>query len=374
MSWARERGGWGPVDFARKCRISEEQLQKWESGESSLTFRQAQHFAKVARIPFGYLYLKDIPVQKTLPIPDLRTLDSLELAEPSAELSELLDLMLECQAWYRDYAIQQELEPVSVVGSFSVHDGVGAVVRDVRQKLNISPYPQKGSWEDYYRDLVQRIESLGILVMRQAFLNHHSRRFKVEEFRGFALSDPYAPMIFINDADAPGARLFTLMHELSHLWIDSSGVSDGHIGSHRQDEKFCNEVAAAVLVPEDEFRQQWKTDFENWRQNLPILESHFHVSSWVLARRACTLGYINPLEYGSYIQEQKRAYENREPTSGGPSFYRLKKSRISPLFSRAVIHQALNGNLLFRDAGWFLGVKPSGILKFARELGFAISP
>ena len=369
LTWARERSGFSLPEFAHKLGITIEKLAQWEAGELQLTFVQAMKFAEKAYVPFGYLFLEQPPVEN-LPIPDLRTVGSGELRRPSAELIDLLKNMLECQDWYRDYARNQLLQPVLVVGSYRIEHGVDSVVADIRTKLQIAPHPRRGKWEEYYRDLVQRIERLGILVMRQPSLGHHTRPFNVEEFRGFALCDEYAPLIFINHADAPGARLFTLIHELCHIWIGQTGLSDAGANNHRDEERFCNAVAAELLVPTDEFTHLWRFDVDVWQQNLPVLEAHFHVSSWTLARKALTLQLITQPEYNAFIQAQTDAYKAREKQEGGPTFYKTKKAQISELFSRAVVSEALNGKLILRDAGWMLGMKPGNVTKFAQEFGF----
>ncbi|MEL4428336.1 XRE family transcriptional regulator [Shewanella mangrovisoli] len=368
LTWARERSGYALHEFARKMNVTEQKVSQWEADEREITFVQAMAFADKAHVPFGFLFLSQPPVEN-LPIPDLRTVDSAELKRPSAELIDLLKNMLECQDWYRDYARNQLLQPVEIVGSFHIGQGIAAVVADMRSKLNIPPHPKRGNWDDYYRDLVRRIEALGILVMRQSSLGHHSRPFSVDEFRGFAMCDEFAPIIFVNHADAPGARLFTLIHELCHIWIGQTGLSDGDANSHRTEERFCNAVAAELLVPTDEFQALWRSDLDSWKQNLPDLEAHFHVSPWALARKALTLGLISQAEYGAFIKAQIDAFKEREASGSGPSYFKTKKAQISQLFSKAVVSEALNGKLLLRDAGWMLGMKPASVTKFAQELG-----
>ena len=368
LTWARERSGISVPDFARRCGISEERLREWESGERKLTFNQAMRFAEKAHVPFGYLFLAK-PPEEVLPIPDLRTLEGQGVQRPSAELLDLVKLMMQRQEWYREYLQQHFAEANPYVGRASYSDSVESIVEDIRACLGVEPHPTRGKWDDYYRDLVQRIESLGILVMRQGNLGHHSRPLNVEEFRGFAIVDEYAPIIFVNHSDALGARLFTLIHELCHIWIGQSGISDGNTNTHRQEEVLCNAVAAEFLVPAQEFRALWQQDSESWEDNLPPLEAHFHVSTWALARRALTLNFISEQEYGRYIFEQKMRHEQRKG-SGGPTYYQTKKAQISRQFSQAVVGEALSGQLLLREAGELLGgIKPGKIETFARELG-----
>lgn len=367
LIWARERSGCSVSQFAKKMGKPEERLLEWETGQRLMTFKQALAFAEKAYIPFGYLFLPKPPVEE-LPLPDLRTIDGQGVRRPSAELLDLIKLMLQRQEWYKDYLQQQLVEPSTIVGSFSNNYDVLAIVADMRLKLDVPEHPNRGSWEDYYRDLVGRIEALGILVMRQGDLGHFTRPLQVSEFRGFAIADSYAPMIFVNHADAPGARLFTLIHELCHIWIGQSGVSDGDAQTHRREEVLCNAVAAEFLVPEQEFMGLWKSDVENWRDNLSVLESHFHVSKWALARRALTCDYITQEEYVGYIADEKEAYKNRESSGGGPTYYVTKKAQISQNFSRAVVSQALSGQMLLREAAQLLSMKPSNISNFAKEL------
>ncbi len=369
LIWARERSGIAAPDFAQKCGITEERLIEWEAGKRSMTFVQAMKYADKSHIPFGYLFL-DKPPADELPIPDLRTIDGRGVNRPSSELLDLIKLMLQRREWFKDYLKEQLSAPNKIIGRCSINDSISFIVNDMKAQLGVAVHPNRGSWEDYYRDLVQRIESLGILVMRQSNFGHHTRPLQVEEFRGFAIADSYAPIIFVNHADAPGPRLFTLLHELCHIWIGQSGVSDGSANADRKEEVLCNAVAAEFLVPELELKPIWSIGLEQWEDNLPVLEAHFHVSQWVLARRALSLGLITNLEYRSFVAKQRELFKNKKKATSGPTYYQTKKAQISNLFSKAVVTQALGGQLMLREAGDLLGgIKPGKISVFAKELG-----
>ncbi len=179
----------------------------------------------------------------------------------------------------------------------------------------------RGAWDDYYRDLVSRIEGLGVLVMREASLGHHTRPLRVDEFRGFAIADDMAPVIFVNHADAPGARLFTLIHELCHIWTGVSGISDGEESSAHRSETVCNAVAAEFLAAELEF----------------------------------------PLDLPEWKERTKRSHS-------GPSYHTTRNAQLSKPFSCAVLSQAFNGHLALREAGELLGINPSKLRRFAEEV------
>ena len=368
LRWARERAHLSPDMLAKKLNTSKEKVIEWEMGKKKITFKQAQKLADKTLIPFGYLFLDRIYKEELL-IPDLRTIENHAIQEPSAELLKIVEIVTEQQTWYKDYLISQNIEKNKVIGRFNVKSTIKAIVDDLRDKLNVANHPERGNWEEYYRLLIERIEDNGILVMRQSNLGHHSKPLLVEEFRGFAIFDPIAPVIFINQADAPSARLFTLIHELAHIWIGLSGVSDASPVTDLKEEILCNAISAEFLVPSDEFKNLWNDGTEHWTDNLTILKTTFHVSTWVLARKALTLKFISLENYREYIAQLKSDYENAPKKKGGPSYYTTRKSQLSQIFTKALVSEALSGRMLLRDAGLLINMKPNNISKFARELG-----
>jgi len=368
LSWARERAGLSIAMLAEKLQQPEDKVAAWEAGEARPTFRQAQQFAQQVHAPFGYLFLRQ-PPEDDLPIPDLRTVGDHAPRGISVDLKDVLRDVLRRQVWYRDYQIAMDESAVAVVGRAKGVMAAAVIVTDMREWLEVPPHPNRGNWEAYFRDLVQRIERLGILVMRSGIVGNNTRRvLSVEEFRGFAIADPVAPVIFINAADVPEARLFTLVHELAHIWLGESGISDGDPANRRRTEKLCNEVAAEFLVPEAEFLPLWQ-EVEDWKANLAPLAAHFHVSQWVIARRAQELELIAEHDYRRYVVNRLEAYRNREER-GGASFDRVVPGRVSKRLAQAVASEAMSGRLLLRDAYQLIGVRPHRLKTFARkELG-----
>jgi len=369
LRWARERASLSTSTLAKSLGTQEDNVLAWEQGKKKPSFNQAMNYARQTYIPFGYLYLSQPPVE-SLPLPDLRTINGKRDHGYSLALMDTIRWAMERQEWYRDYLISQGVTENRIVGRFSVSDSVAVIVADIRATLGIPSKPNHGDFDDYFKDLISKIEIAGILVMRNSIVNNNtSRPLFVEEFRGFAISDKLAPVIFINTADCPEARLFTLAHELSHIWIGRSGVSDGDPANHRAEEILCNAVAAELLTPEREFLASWEADIE-WQENIPPLTKFFHVSSWVIARRALTFNLITPSEYGAFIARKIAEHEARSK-NGTPPYNRLQTGRVSKTLATAVASEALSGRMLYRDAARLIGVKPHKLSDYSKkELGF----
>lgn len=365
LTWSRERAGLTAEDLAKKLPTKPDRVLEWEAGESRPTFKQAQHWASIAHVPFGFLFLKEPPVEH-LPLPDLRTLGGVAPGQPSLNLLDTVKDALRKRDWYLEYLHDQGGEPLPFVGRYTAHAPIKEVVADIRTTLGVYPVAARLNYDAYLRTLVEAAEAVGVLVMRSGIaLGNTRRKLDVAEFRGFAISNPLAPVVFINSADADTARLFTLIHELAHLWIGSSGVSDGGSPQGRVEEVFCNAVAGEFLAPEEDFRAMWNAELD-WAGNLAPLASRYHVSTLVISRRARDLGYISSAQYGAYYRQVLRDFQAK--VGSGGSYYRTAKAKNSAAFSKAVIAEAMSGRLLMREAGRLLGMQPANLQVYANEL------
>ncbi|CAM4101220.1 XRE family transcriptional regulator [Vibrio neonatus] len=364
VTWARHRAGLSEDSLARKLNVKNvKKVIEWESGESRPTFKQAQNIANITSIPFGYLFLPE-PPQEELPIPDLRTVANRHVDEVSVDMKEIIKQVMLKQEWYRDYLIKLEEPRLPFIGKYNVNDSVFDVAQDIRDTLGV-PLPQKGSWEEYHRTLIKGAEQARILVMRSGIVgNNTHRKLQVSEFRGFAISDDIAPVIFINSSDAPTARLFTLIHELAHLWIGSSGISDLE-HSHAEEEKFCNAVAGEFLVPQEAFHRIWNPEL-GLVTNLTEINRQLHVSKLAAAKRALDCRVIDAETYWKYYRAELNAFRNQK---GGKGDFNINAgAKNSKLLSSAVVAEALSGRMLLRDASNLLGIKPNNIKTYARKL------
>lgn len=363
LSWARHRSGLSEDVLAKKLQIKLERLNEWELGKAKPTFKQAQKIAKLTHTPFGFLFLPKPPVE-SLPIPDFRTVAGRDVHQPSPELRDILSQVLKKQEWYRDYLIDNELPANPYVGSISVETPVSQAVLSIRTALRVDT-PTAGSWEEYQRALIDAVENAGILVMRSGIVgNNTHRKLHVAEFRGFAITDDYAPLVFINSSDAPSARLFTLIHELAHIWLGSSGISNLEPSNAAQ-EAYCNQVAGEFLVPKSRLMEMWSPE-DSLRVNCTTIAAQCHVSKLVVAKRAADLNLISRHDYAVFYQDELRAYQNQD--SDGGNFYRNTTAKNSAKMSKAVISEALSGRLLLRDAGRLLGISPSSLKAYASQL------
>lgn len=376
LVWARERAQLTLDTLSVKLHTKVEKLKAWEEGELKPTFKQAQDLAKKLHIPFGYLFLSK-PPQEHLPIPDLRTFNNKEPESISPNFRELLNEITLKQEWYREYAIENQEEPFSYLGQFNTNSSVEEVAHSIQKALNITDKEQKTSTKraDYLKLLTQKIEALGVLVMRNSIVGSNTHRaLRVEEFRGFVISDEYAPLIFLNSSDANNAKIFTLIHELAHLWIDQSGISSVELDEidSNQTEQFCNAVSAEVLVPKNQFLKLWSSH-QSFEESIIVTANYFKVSTFVTARRAFDLGMIDKFTFFDYYKRENANFEQsrkakKQESKGGGNYYDTARTRLGNRFSQAVVISALEGKTLYRDAGNLLNINPSKLVNFAKNM------
>lgn len=347
----------------------------WLAGDAHPTLKQLEDFARLAHTPVGYLFLP-APPALALPIPDFRTLRDQELAEPSADLLDTIYLCQQRQDWYREHARMQSEPALDFIGSVTRKNKPAAVAEQIRKTLGLSVAERKRlpSWDAALRQMIAQTEDAGILVMVNSVVGANShRKLDVGEFRGFALSDDLAPLIFLNAADSKAAQMFTLAHELAHLWLGTSGVSSPNPAQTESlaIETWCNRVAAELLMPMDDFRAEHQPDAPV-PDEIQRLARRYKVSSLVALRRIFDAGLLTEEQlWHHYRNEQELLRQLPAKTKGsGGDFYATLAVRASKRFSRAIINSTLEGHTLFRDAFRLLGVrKTETFYKAARELG-----
>jgi Zn-dependent peptidase ImmA (M78 family) len=369
LRWARERAGLSEQSLARRL----PKLQEWERGELRPTLKQIEEFARATHTPVGYLFLPDPPVER-VPIPDFRTMAGAGVMRPSADLLDVIYNCQQRQEWYREFARAGAHEPLAFVGSATtVSDVVDAASR-MRDALgfDLNERRQMPTWTDALRSFIQRADAIGVLVMVSGVVGSNNRRtLNPREFRGFALIDDLAPLVFVNGSDTKAAQMFTVAHELAHIWLGQSALSDVTPASVPENdmERWCNQVAAEFLVPlaalKAEHRRQDELSNECTR-----LARVFKVSSLVILRRLHDLGALTrDRMWTAYEQEVERLLA--VPKGSGGDFYLTQAARVSKRFARALVASTLEGHTLYRDAFRLLGFSK---LETFRELGRSLGP
>ena len=367
LQWARERAG------AERTALLERfpKLDAWERGEPP-TLKQLEAFSKATYTPIGYLFLQAPPVE-SVPIPDFRTVGNIPVARPSPNLLDMLYICQQRQEWYRDYARSIGEDPLAFVGSVDIADDIVPAAERIRDalKFDLDERRQLPTWTEALRRFIDQADQLGVLVMCSGVvLNNNRRRLDPNEFRGFAMADPFAPLVFINGADTKAAQMFTLAHELAHIWLGQSALSDAQavlIPEHAV-ERWSNRLAAELLVPLSVIRDEYRQNEE-----LPVqvdrLARRFKVSTLVVLRRIYDAGWLTHerLEE-AYHDELLRLLAI--PRGAGGNFYLTQAARVSKRFARALVASTLEGQTLHRDAFRMLGFsKAATFNELGRSLG-----
>lgn len=377
LQWARERAGYTRQQLADKMHLKSDKVEVWEqTGE--LTLSRAQKLAQVTHTPFGYLFLRKPPVE-ALPIKDFRTVEMQDIVEPSANLLDSIYFAQRVQDWYRDYLISIDRQPLNFVGSLRISNNISQAAARIRRAVSWDENQsvQSGTWEDALTRYIGSVRDIGVVVIRTSVVGYNNyRSLDTEEFRGFSLADDYAPLIFINSADAKAAQIFTLAHELAHIWLGISGVSNlrSSYSPDRDTEQFCNQVAAEMLVPMQEFQEYW-AGVEYSPDNIALASRHFKVSKLVILRRMRDGQLLSQDEFQRlYIQELQES-SNRKPKKEdrGGDFQNLTISRYGERFLSALLSSTFAGETSYRDSLHLLGLHSVETMrKLNEEMGKAI--
>jgi Zn-dependent peptidase ImmA (M78 family)/transcriptional regulator with XRE-family HTH domain len=372
LRWARERAGLTPEVLARRLGVTPRRVREWEDS-GQITVAQADRLAHHTCTPVGYLYLSEPPADR-LPIPDFRTAGDQAPPQPSLELLDTIRAMQRRQAWLRDELIAAGFDPLPFVGSAGLDMPPPRLAASIREALGLAEgwADTHRTWTDALRGLRERIESTGVTVVINGVVGNNTHRpLDPNEFRGFVLVDEYAPLLFINGADFVSAQMFTLVHELAHLWTGQSGVSNFETmtPSPRDVEKFCNAVAAEVLIPERELQGVWPRLKRTSNDVYSAVARAFKVSTIVAARRLFDLRLISRDEFFGFYETWERHERRQKQTGGdGGDFWRTQNIRIGHRFGLAVVRAVKEHRLLYREAYSLTGLRGKTFDTFVRQM------
>jgi Zn-dependent peptidase ImmA (M78 family)/DNA-binding XRE family transcriptional regulator len=348
FKWARESAKMTEEIAASKVAVPIEKFKEWENGNDYPTIRQAQKLAKAYRRPFALFFLPDVP-NDFQPLQDFRKAGSKELSTPSIFIIREIQ---QKQAWIRDVNKENNENKVSFIGKYSIKDNPKIVAQDILNELNINPLNYSSN--NPILEWIDKAESNGVFISRTSYI-HPRLKLDSNEIQGFAIADSYAPFVFINSDDWNAPQLFTLVHELAHLWISETGISNDiepsikNINEYNPIELFCNEVAANALIPIEFIENLDDKAFDHAKEVFKNAKS-IGVSSFALLVRALNLNIISfsvynnlkhqaDIEYNEFLkrEENKKLKQKQKEKQGGPDYFLLLLNRNSRLFTQTVL-------------------------------------
>ena len=371
LRWARARSGVAHETLAAKFK----KLPEWERGQTQPTLKQVEAFARAVHVPVGYLFLSE-PPEEAVPIPDFRTFTAHEFTRPSPNLLDTIYTCQERQSWYREFVRAAGQPELDFVGSATVRSSPETVAAEMRETLGFDLAARRKcpTWTDALRLFIRQADAAGVLVMVSGVvMSNTHRRLDPAEFRGFTLSDPLAPLVFVNGQDTKTDQMFTLAHELAHIWLGASALSNLGVAPRsgfRREEVWCNAVATELLVPLVALRSDLPRD-ESVPHDLSRLARTFKVSTLVILRRLLDAGWIDRDRFDViWDREVGRLRGLVQSGSDGGNLYRKTLARVSHRFARALIVSTLEGHTLYREAFRMLGVKKTKTFNnLGREVG-----
>jgi len=371
LEWARARSGIDDETWITRFPRYEE----WLGGVRVPTLKQLEEFARKTHTPVGYFFL-DEPPHEEVPIPDFRTVG--DRPAPAVVSADLLDTLYICQArqeWYRDSQLLNGERPLPFIDTATTGSDPAVVAEQMRDVLDWTAETRDrfGSWHAALTKLRENAEAAGVLVMISGIVGSNTyRKLDPEEFRGFALTDEHAALVFINGADAKAAQVFTLAHELAHLWLGSTALSDVDPESTRtfDEERWCNYVAAEFLVPMDEFRQAFDARSDHGEQLQPLAE-RFRVSTQVILGRMREAGSLTWDQFMVELRlERQRIAEIVAAKGSGGNYYNTKPVQVGKRFARELMASTAEGRTPYTEAFRLLGVKKTSTFEgLGEQLG-----
>lgn len=382
LTWARESAGLPPEVAAKRLGVSVDSLAQWESGDRLPTIKQLRNVAKLYKRPLAVLLLPAPPTDFS-PIKDFRA----GASGQGTEWSPVLRAELKRAVMQREVFLElDELAPGSLSQpestiSLTADAEVENAGRAIREVLGIDQdvYALASNAYENLTAWVIAVETLGALVI-------HTRGVKVAEARGFSVSEWPHPVIALNGADSPRARLFTLLHELCHLALNAGGLCDLHEtrstrGEEDEIEHYCNQVAASTLMPRDlllrhstitsaQSTYEWSLD------ELSALSTRFGTSSESLLLRLISMGkatwdlyWIRKPEFErEYEEARERQREQQRQTEGGPSYYTVKARDLGHGYVASVLDAFRSKAISALDVADYLDVRYDQLPKLEKAV------
>jgi Zn-dependent peptidase ImmA (M78 family) len=329
----------------------------WMAGKKAPTFNQLEQFSKATNIPFGYFFLSTPPIEK-IKLLEYRTVDSLEIGQPSRNLIDTINEMEAIQEWMRDYVKGADLNELNYVGALKGNEDISSIASTIRESLRLSRewfLVASNAW-DSFKLLRERLEDIGTIVMMNGIVGSNTHRsLDINEFRAFTIIDKYVPLIFINANDSSNGRLFSLAHEMTHIWLGVNSFYNDYqhpINGISSLEVLCNAVAAEILVPIEIFNTSWREDkTDDLEEKISNISGYFRCGTTVIARRALDQGLIDKATYTKLAESTIAKYRVKRSEQGsGGNYYNTLRTRLDNRLVLALSNSVYEGKTTFTEA------------------------
>ena len=380
LVWARETAGLTMEDAVQKLNLREtrdmsavDRLVALENGEVEPSRPMLLKMVKQYRRPLLTFYMT-VPPRRGDRGQDFRTLPEEHSAFDEALLDTLIRDVQARQSMLRS-ALEDEddIEPVTFVGSAQRADGFESLARSIQQELDldIQEFRSQPNQNTAFNFLRGKAEDAGVFVLLIGNLGSHHTAIDVEVFRGFTISDDLAPFIVINDQDSHAAWSFTLLHELAHLWLGQTGVSGAT--AERAIERFCNDVAGEILLPEEELLTlgvNHNTSLEVVKSLINEFADSRNVSHSMVTYKLYSCDAISRETWSTLSNFFRRAWltnrarkRSQRGEGSGPNYFVVRRHRLGPTLVNFIGRMMHIGSVTTTQAGKILGVKPGIVHK-----------
>ena len=381
LIWARETAGLDLETAARKIGLNAarevsgaDRLAALEAGNGTPSAALLQRMSQQYHRPLLTFYMPKRPEPAELG-QDFRTLPD-EGDSSNVLLARLLRDVKARQSLVRDTLEDDEdATEVALVNSMAGVNRPGPLAGALTDTIgfNRTEYRARGSHLEAFAYLRALVEAKGVFVLLAGDCGHWSSAIEVSIFRGFAIADPLAPFIVINDQDAKSAWAFTLLHELAHLLLGETGVSGGP--PKPGIEQLCNDTAAAVLLAPAEISDLPLVGGNPDLVQIDELADSARVSRSMIAYQLYRAGRITAGRWEGlrdHFREQWKATKERErqknrEKDGGPNWYTVRRHRLGQALLSVARQGIADGSLTPTRAARMLGVKPMAVYPLLAE-------
>lgn len=379
LVWARQSASMELEEVAARFNthtMTPERVASWEAGEDQPSIAQLRRLSEFYKRPLAVFFLPEAP--REFPVPrDFRRV----VGQSSGRMSSALRFELRTAQERRDAALRfyedLEEEPPVFALAGTMREAPATLAKRAREALGFS-IDQQFAWRDQYeamRNWKNQIESLGVLVFQVSGLPS-------SEMRGFSIAEMPLPVMGINRGETPRARIFSMMHELTHLMVRKGGMcdfseDDDMPPESRKIEVFCNAVASEILAPATIFLAQNEIALRERRpqewgdDTIKTLGNRFNVSRDFIVRRLLDHGYCTP----AFYREKRELYfqqflANRASSTAIEAERGKRQQRIlGDAFVRLTIDTYRNGHMTLSDLLGHLQIKAKHLHQLESQFG-----